>query len=381
MRMAPEAYNENSRIPPVVVLLGPSRAAVSGVSTHLNQLFGSRLGISVTLRHFQVGSEGRTKPTWGGVVWRLIASPIALAQILKANHYGIVHINTSLNAKSFWRDLLYLIVARGMGWKVVYQVHGGPLPAVFCNGDIVLKAVLRKALSMPDVVVLLAQEELRAYRQFVPKTNQVVIPNAIDESELVSGCTSKSFSGLMRLLYLGRIVRTKGVFETVEAVRLLLSEGHDISLTIAGAGPDEHELRRTIRHAGLEARISLTAPVFGKNKGALLREAHIFSFPTYHPEGLPYALLECMAAGVVPVTTRVGAISDAIAHGQHGIFVRPHDPRGLADAIAALDTDRQTLASMASAASHRVSSLYAVERLARDFEGLYMDLIARRERE
>ena len=99
------------------------------------------------------------------------------------------------------------------------------------------------------------------------------------------------------------------------------------------------------------------------------------------PPSAEMALLECMAAGVVPVTTRVGAISDAIAHGQHGIFVKPHDPRGLADAIAALDTDRQTLASMASAASHRVSSLYTIERLARDFEGLYMDLIARRERD
>ena len=32
--------------------------------------------------------------------------------------------------------------------------------------------------------------------------------------------------------------------------------------------------------------------------------------PTYHAEGLPYALLEAMAAGAVPVLTRIGALSE-----------------------------------------------------------------------
>ena len=39
-----------------VLLCGPSRAAVSGVSTHLNLLMGSRLAEDFDLLHFQVGS-------------------------------------------------------------------------------------------------------------------------------------------------------------------------------------------------------------------------------------------------------------------------------------------------------------------------------------
>ena len=44
---------------PVVLILGPHRAAVSGVSTHLNLLMDSALGDDFELVHFQVGSEGR----------------------------------------------------------------------------------------------------------------------------------------------------------------------------------------------------------------------------------------------------------------------------------------------------------------------------------
>ena len=54
--------------------------------------------------------------------------------------------------------------------------------------------------------------------------------------------------------------------------------------------------------------------------------------PSYS-EGLPYALLEAMAAGVVPVVTPVGAIPDVVTDGEHGLLVPPRD----AEAIAAGD--------------------------------------------
>jgi hypothetical protein len=46
---------------PVVLILGPKRSAVSGVSPHLNTLFGSALERRFRLVQFQVGSEGRNE--------------------------------------------------------------------------------------------------------------------------------------------------------------------------------------------------------------------------------------------------------------------------------------------------------------------------------
>lgn len=41
-------------------------------------------------------------------------------------------------------------------------------------------------------------------------------------------------------------------------------------------------------------------------------EVDVLTFPTYHREGLRYALLEAMAAGVVPVISPIGAIADVV---------------------------------------------------------------------
>jgi glycosyltransferase involved in cell wall biosynthesis len=97
----------------------------------------------------------------------------------------------------------------------------------------------------------------------------------------------------------------------------------------------------------------------------------VLLLPTYHREGLPYALLEGMAAGLVPVVTRVGAIPDVVEPDVHGLFVPPRDPEALARALDALAADRALLARMSGASRERVATSYSVERLAGDFTALY----------
>src|SRR5688572_24060619 len=140
---------------PVVLVLGPHRDAVSGVSTHLNCLFASRLAEEFSLVHFQVGSEGRTERAIGRLA-RLVVSPLSLAIAICVRRAAIVHLNTSLNAGAYWRDLVYLIVARSCGARVLYQVHGGVLPQQFFRGR-ALTAFLRWTLGIPDAIVVLAQ--------------------------------------------------------------------------------------------------------------------------------------------------------------------------------------------------------------------------------
>src|ERR1700682_199740 len=96
---------------PAALLLGPCREAMSGVSTHLNLLFASRLAEKFRLSHFQVGREGRDERVFGRLV-RLAASPVLLAATIVLRRVSIVHINTSSDMRGYWRDLVYMIVAR-----------------------------------------------------------------------------------------------------------------------------------------------------------------------------------------------------------------------------------------------------------------------------
>src|SRR5690348_2619819 len=150
---------------PGVMLLGPKRTAVSGVATHLNQLFDSGLSRQFRLSQFQVGREGRSH-NGVAVVARILGGPFAFAACLLRSRAQIVHINTSFDPKAYWRDLVYLVLSKAMRRKVVYQVHGGALPGEFFPRSRALSALLRRTLSWPDIVVVLAYSELAAYRAF-----------------------------------------------------------------------------------------------------------------------------------------------------------------------------------------------------------------------
>ena len=127
--------------------------------------------------------------------------------------------------------------------------------------------------------------------------------------------------------------------------------------------------------AGLNDRVHFLGSVFGEKKRRLWLDSDLFVFPS-HTEGLPYSLLEAMAAGCVPLTTPVAAIPDVMRDREHGVFVPVNDAMALAEAVAGLDDDRASLVRMAEAARRRVVTQYTVARLADDLRKLYAGCLA-----
>ena len=359
---------------PVVLMLGPHRAAVSGVSTHLNLLMDSTLGEEYDIVHFQVGSEGRDEGALGKFL-RLAVSPFFLAASIVFRHVSIVHINTSLNTKAYWRDLAYLFISKALGAHVVYQVHGGELPRKFFAKSALLTAFLRWTLGIPDVVVVLAQIELRAYREFVPDQQVVALPNGIDCRPFSGVPTVRSdASRPLQLVYIGRVAREKGLYETLQGLRLAHELGVDARLVIAGSGAEEARLRRYAQALGIGSRVCFVGPIFGNDKVKLLSGADVMVLPSYS-EGLPYALLEAMAAGVPVIATPVGAIPDVVSDGIHGFLVPPRDGKSIAESLAVLAGDREKLSWMSRACRRRVRAAFSIERLAQEFSFHYARLV------
>ena len=353
-----------------VVLLGPALLAVSGVSTHLNMLLASSLAQKFQLLHFQVGAEGRKETAWRRL-GRLVLSPLQLAAYLWRERPAIVHLNTSMDRKAYWRDLAYLLVAKALRRKVVYQVHGGELPANFFASSSVLTSLLRLALRLPDAVLVLSTEELKAYRQFDARIALRLVPNAIDPRGLADVERPFNTDAPLRLVYVGRLVRAKGIFEIVQAAAALKAEGMSFRLAFAGDGPDRAELASCIAQSAVADHATLLGGVFGADKNRLWCMSDVFLFPTFHAEGLPYAILEAMAAGCVPVATPVAAIADVVENGVTGAFVPSRSPALLADAIRQLHHDRPALARMSRAGRAAVLANHALPRLGADMAAAY----------
>jgi len=358
---------------PVVLLLGPGREAMSGVSAHLNLLFSSTLAARFALVHFQVGSEGRDEGSLARL-GRLLASPWMLGATILARRASIVHINTAMNPRAYWRDLAYMIVARLCGARVLYQVHGGSLPEQFFKGHRLLTAFLRKTFWLPSAIAVLARTELSAYQAFVPHRQVLLLPNGVEcAAGAVPAHESSSSSAALRLVYIGRLAREKGLAETLHGMRLAHIQGTKAQLVIAGGGPEEASLRKLVRDLGLDSDVSFAGPVFGASKSMLLSKADALVLASY-AEGLPYALLEGMAAGVPPIATPVGAIPDVVVDGVHGLLVAPRDPVAIAGAIRRLAADRVLLARMRRDGRLRIASAYSIDRLAEDLAVLYTGL-------
>jgi glycosyltransferase involved in cell wall biosynthesis len=358
---------------PVVLLLGPHRAAVSGVSTHLNLLMASTLAEEFEVVHFQVGSEGRSEGAAGRFL-RLVLSPFFLAATIIFRHVSIVHLNTSLNPRAYWRDLGYLAVSKMLGARVVYQVHGGALPQRFFAKSRSLTAFLRWTLKVPDLVLVLAQCELEAYRDFVPEQQVVALPNGIDCRPYGAIPTVRSEPDQpLRLVYIGRLAREKGLYETLQGLRLAHELGVDARLVVAGSGAEETRLRRYAQALGIAPRVCFVGPVFGADKVKLLAGADAMVLPSYS-EGLPYALLEAMAAGIPVIATPVGAIPDVVSDGIHGFLVPPRDGKSIAESLALMAGDRERLSWMSRACRRRIRAAFSIERLAQELALHYAKL-------
>ena len=353
-----------------VLLLGPALGAVSGVSTHLNMLLASSLAQAFDLLHFQVGAEGRQESTWRRMA-RLVLSPVQLAGYLLQRRPAIVHINTSMDTKAYWRDLAYLVVAKLFRRRVVFQVHGGALPADFFATSQILTHLLRWELRLTDAVLVLSHEELAAYKAFAPGLLVQLVPNAIDPIGLIDQPRSYNIDAPLRLVFIGRLVRAKGLFEIVDALAQLKSEGLAFELAFAGDGPDRPALAAFVKQRGIGEQTRMLGGIFGGVKTRLWLESDVFLFPTYHAEGLPYAILEAMAAGCVAVASPVAAIADVVENSVNGLFVAPQDAVALASAVRSLNSDRQRLRQLGVAGRARITAHYTLPRLADDIERIY----------
>jgi glycosyltransferase involved in cell wall biosynthesis len=95
-------------------------------------------------------------------------------------------------------------------------------------------------------------------------------------------------------------------------------------------------------------------------------------------EGTPVSAIEAMASGCPVVGTRVGGMPDIIVDGETGSLVAPRDADALATAILHLLQDQKNTCRITEAARAMVQEQFTVQRLIKDTESLYQNLLLRK---
>jgi phosphatidylinositol alpha-mannosyltransferase len=127
-----------------------------------------------------------------------------------------------------------------------------------------------------------------------------IIPNGIDLKHYKKSEVERDVGGGKTILFIGRLERRKGLKYLLRAYKVLTQEQSDVSLVIAGDGPDREKMEQMVEELELP-NVTFMGYVDDKTKLDLLASADLFCAPAIYGESFGIVLLEAMACGVVTV--------------------------------------------------------------------------------
>jgi glycosyltransferase involved in cell wall biosynthesis len=168
-----------------------------------------------------------------------------------------------------------------------------------------------------------------------PADRVVALPNPVEWPATLPPVDP---TGPVTALFLGRFGARKGIYDLIDACARLAPE-HRRRLRLVAAGDGEiDEVRDAITDAGVADVVEVAPWLDRADRDDLLRRAQLLVLPS-SAEGLPMAVLEAMAFGVVPVVTPVGALPELVHDAVNGVVVPVGDPDALARALETLLAD------------------------------------------
>lgn len=305
-------------------------------------------------------------------LWTGARGMVLAAALILLGRADIVHVHLS-HGGSVARKALPLLAARLRGVPSVVHGHSFNFSGWFDRLPAPLRRVVQAALRADHWLVLGGSlaDSYRASLQLSDESVQVLYNPVV----LPAAVASRGRQPLI-VLALGRLGQRKGTYDLVEAIALLPDEIRaQVRVTLAGDGEVE-QVRALVAARGLAGVIDVVGWVDPAARDELLGCADIFALPSYD-EGLPMAILEAMAHGVVPVTTPVGGIPDAVTDGIDGLLVTPGQPAQLAEALRQLICDDGLRHTLGAAARER-AQMFDIVVWRAQLAQLWLNLAARR---
>ncbi|MBN2383613.1 glycosyltransferase [bacterium] len=176
------------------------------------------------------------------------------------------------------------------------------------------------------------------------------------------------------VIYAGYLLKSKGVYELVEAIERVRKQIPRIMLIMCGAGPEEDGLMKIIREKHLEQTVRLLGEIDPDHMCKWMQASDLFVLASY-TEGMPNAVMEAMACGVPVVTTTVGGLPSAIGDCTGAILVPPRNVPLLVNAIYQILSDDQLMRTMQISARKKAEIRFSGSRNAQLILDYFSDIL------
>lgn len=172
-----------------------------------------------------------------------------------------------------------------------------------------------------------------------------------------------------RVVFVGSLVRQKGVDVLLRAFKKVSAKHGDAELLVAGDGEERRGLEKMSRELGVKMTL-----LGYENLKKVLAESAVLVLPS-RAEGFGLVLLEAMSAGVPVVATNVGGIPEIIENEKNGLLVEKEDAAALAGAIVRVLEDEK-LRNKLILEGRKTAEKFSWTRMADEIDSLYREISA-----
>lgn len=162
---------------------------------------------------------------------------------------------------------------------------------------------------------------------------------------------------IFTFVFIGRVVRDKGIDELVEAFSLLHSEHPQTRLILVGRTEDNLDPVSPNTRSAIASHPAIEAVGSQSDVRPWLAASDALVFPSYR-EGFPNVVIEAGALDLPSIVTDINGSREIIVHGQNGIIVPPRNAQALLQAMTQFVQNPQATQAMALKARQMIASRF-----------------------
>ena len=200
---------------------------------------------------------------------------------------------------------------------------------------LLLRPIVKKISKKADIVFSYGGKISKIISDLgIPNKKIIEIPALIDRSWINVSFVKKE--GKIRILFVGRNERRKGIYELNKAIKLLDIKNNDLEFHFLGNIPKKDQISsekiRIIYH-GVIVKSFLKKKIYDN--------CDILICPSYS-EGMPNVILEAMSRGLAVIANDVGAISEMVCN-KNGILLDENRPQKISKSITKIIENKAIL--------------------------------------
>lgn len=283
----------------------------------------------------------------------------------------------------FYKDFVVVQLCKLLCKHVVLHFHN---KGVLTRQEHWLDDKLYRLFFKDTKVILLAECLYNDVEKYVHESDVSVCPNGIPNDVSVD-VNSKPENAVPHILWLTNMMRTKGLVEFLDALKILKDKQLSFNVDFIGGFTNEiseEEFNRIVLANGLSDVIVYHGKKYGAEKDSFFRNADMFVLPSY-TEAFPLTILEAMKYGLPVVATNVGGINAEVKDGVNGLLIGGQepilrndfvpDPKEIAEKIEQLLMDKALRESMGKAGYKAFINEFSLEAFEARFVNTLEDLI------